>query len=538
MFQKFQMACCCSAPLGADLEQVLVQTSTLDAVDVDNLNEGVRLRPSRQVSGPKGANPTMAEVLQALKAGGGVVDAAGADKNEEFFELLDSNFPELAIYKTGKIQTSPGIEEIEGSPTEYYRTVGAMIALVSCYANSIGDEFGIDAVSKGARGPMSIDKIPGKFISMGNKPKEYNQFCSEFAKGMVTEDDWWGMLVFLAVHDVGKSDSFRNAVNATLPVAKRSDDHDRALARALTDFDLKERFLPSVMKLSPKRQDMLAAGFLTNFQLPQLGQGEIAVINLRGLLDLPAERFQDGSLRNYMYHSIFDIAGASSNEKFIYPLALAPVYLGFGTSMNDLMVKLTESTKLEERGVYFDFLYIGFKKAFPEFEEKVFRPLCESKIFRNETGLAVVRVLALTRNTYTNAQNVLDICRRATYSSLIHELSGAPNPPGPQVMLYYAPDMLRMGLGTDLADASGDNMLAALGALDNVYGLARKLLQSVDSADYQFQLNVQPVVSAIKEAGKAWTNGSQLRDVCNGFVIEANDTKTEGILVPVSNETV
>merc|ERR1740138_1582329 len=135
-----------------------------------------------------------------------------------------------------------------------------------------------------------MDKVPGKFINVGNKPDLYKKFCDQFAEGMDSEDDWWAMLVFLAVHDIGKSDAFRNAVNATLPSAKRSDDHDRALARALTDIDLKQKFLPSVMRLTPKRQSMIAAGFATNFQLPQLGQGEIAVMNLRGLLDLPKEQ--------------------------------------------------------------------------------------------------------------------------------------------------------------------------------------------------------------------------------------------------------
>merc|ERR1719272_2560452 len=137
---------------------------------------------------------------------------------------------------------------------------------------------------------MSVDKVPGKFINMGNKPDDYKVFCDDFAKGMNSEDDWWAMLVFLAVHDVGKSDSFRNATNATLPITKRSDDHDRALAAALMDTALKDRFLPSVNKMTKERQTMLAAGFMTNFQLPQLGQGEIAVTKLRGVLDMPQEQ--------------------------------------------------------------------------------------------------------------------------------------------------------------------------------------------------------------------------------------------------------
>merc|ERR1719478_969439 len=113
-----------------------------------------------------------------------------------------------------------------------------------------------------------MDKIPGKFINIGRKPDEYKKFCDDFAACMPTEDDWWAMLVFLAVHDVGKSDAFRNAVNMTLPPGKRSDDHDRALARALSDIDLKQKFLPSVTKLSRNHQQQIAAGFATNFQLP------------------------------------------------------------------------------------------------------------------------------------------------------------------------------------------------------------------------------------------------------------------------------
>jgi len=468
----------------------------------------------------------MAELVKALKSAGGVAEAPGADKNADFLRLLDSHLPELKIYCVGKIQTSPGVEEIEGSPTEYYRTVGAMIAMLGTYAYSVGDSFGLDCVAKGSRGPMSMDKVPGKFINMGNKPKEFQSFCDTFAKFMATEEDWWGMLVFLAVHDVGKSDAFRKSVNATLPVAKQTDDHDLALYYALTNNELKERFLPSVAKLSPKRQEMLAAGFATNFQLPQLGQGELAPSGLRGLIDMPKEQLEDGTLSCYLYHSIFDIAGASCNEKFIYPLALVPVFMGFSTAMADLMQKLKESTKPDERSLYFDFLYSGFQLAYPEFEENVFKPLCDSKLFREEAGLVVLRILALTRNTYKNPQQVLDMME--AFPTLVQEMAGRPCPHGPQIMLYYAPDMLRMGLGDDLVDESGGNMYNALAAMDKLYRLAR---ETVRAGDAQYQLNVQPAVTAIKNAGKAWSGGKQLKDMCSRFVIESNQMKTEGILV-------
>ena len=83
----------------------------------------------------------------------------------------------------------------------------------------VQEDFGLECVSAGERGPMSMDKaakhaakhvratpllvllsvlldvqVPGKFINMGNKKDEYKQFCRKFAAHMTCEDDWWGML--------------------------------------------------------------------------------------------------------------------------------------------------------------------------------------------------------------------------------------------------------------------------------------------------------------------------------------------------------
>eukprot|EP00933_Yihiella_yeosuensis_P041311 TRINITY_DN35707_c0_g1_i2.p1 TRINITY_DN35707_c0_g1~~TRINITY_DN35707_c0_g1_i2.p1 ORF type:complete len:384 (-),score=68.78 TRINITY_DN35707_c0_g1_i2:67-1119(-) len=344
---------------------------------------------------------------------------------------------------------------------------------------------------------------------------------------MVSEDDWWGMLVFLVIHDVGKSDEFRRAVNATLPPSQQSDDHDRALAAALANPTLKRMLLPSVCKLSKQRQESIAAGFATNFQLPQLGQGEIACVNFRGLIELDRKHLINGTLHYYFYHSIFDIAGAGCNEKFIYPLAIVPVYMGFLSAMDDLIEKMIENPDTDDRTLYFNFLYTNFKKSYPEFEEKEFRPLCESKVFRHETGLAVLRVLALTRNTYKSPANVCYLLDEE-FPTLVQELAGSPV--GPQIMLYYGPDMLRMGLGEDMEDTSGDNMRQALAGFDHVYRLARKSLKTAASGDYQYQLNVSPIVTKVKVAGKGWKGGTDLKRVCKTVVVKNNVLNTEGIL--------
>ena len=78
---------------------------------------------------------------------------------QDFLQELDSTFPELSYYKQGRIQTSPGVEEISDSPMEYYRTVGAIIALLACYSSVVEEDFGLECVSAGERGPMSMDKV-------------------------------------------------------------------------------------------------------------------------------------------------------------------------------------------------------------------------------------------------------------------------------------------------------------------------------------------------------------------------------------------
>lgn len=464
--------------------------------------------------------------LDTLKACGGVDKGSTSDTNKSFLEQLDEAFPELAIYRQGRIQTSPGVEEIENSPTEYYRTVGALVALLACYATSLGDEFGLEAVSAGQRGPMSMDKVPGKFLNMGNKREDYIEFCKKFESYMTCEDDWWGMMVFLVVHDVGKSDGFRKVVNDTLPQSQRSDDHDRVLAYCLASPELKQKLLPTVHKLSPQRQESIRAGFSTNFQLPQLGQGEIACINFRGLLSLDRKHLEDGTLHYYFYHSIYDIAGASCSEKFIYPLALAPVYMGFTSAMDDLISKIVENPNIDERTLYFNFLYTNFKKTYPDFETK-FAVMCQSKVFCHETGLAVLRVLALTRNSYKNPENVSTLLTEEM-QPLVQELAGSPV--GPQIMLYYGPDLLRMGLGTDMLDESGENMKFCLMALDSLHRASRRTLILAKSGDYQYQLNVSPLVTIIKNAGKEWQGGKQLYETCARVHIKNNELGTEGVV--------
>jgi len=89
---------------------------------------------------------------------------------------------------------------------------------------------------------------------------------------------------------------------------------------------------------------------------------------------------------------------------------------------------------------------------------------------------------------------------------------------------------LRMGLGEDLADVHGTNMMHALEALSVLYRKARKTLAFTASGDYQYQLNVAPLVTVIKKAGSDWKGGKQLREVVSSVWIKNNLLNTEGIV--------
>eukprot|EP00928_Gymnodinium_smaydae_P021821 TRINITY_DN18541_c0_g1_i1.p1 TRINITY_DN18541_c0_g1~~TRINITY_DN18541_c0_g1_i1.p1 ORF type:complete len:587 (-),score=70.79 TRINITY_DN18541_c0_g1_i1:113-1873(-) len=497
---------------------------------------------------PRVARPTIKSILEALKAGGGVLKAPASVDNADFLVLLDTYLPELQIYKEGQIQTSPAVHEKPGSHAEYFRTIGAIIALLAAYAAVHDDAFGLESVSEGKRGPMSLDQVPGKFISMGKKPKEYEAFCKQFASYVPTEEDWWAMLVLLAVHDVGKSDKFREKVNSTVTEDLRTDDHDIVLAYALRDTKLVAELLPTVSSLSERHKEALAVGFGTTFQLPQLGQGEMATCDLRGLLEIPQKYIDSSVLRLYFYHSIFDVAGASCTEDFIYPLALQPVYIGFGKAMGELLETLNERQRsnslkhdesasehaFEDSHLYFDFLYVNFQTAYRDFNEKVFSSLCANLDFKLCVGLAMLRILALSRNTYRNPQALLDALQSGNHKVVVDELAGSA--PTPQIMLYYGPDMFRMGLGEGalLDDPDGSNVVAGLHALAVAFSHARKALRDAPKSwapKRNFQVNVHPIVLKIKEKGKSWTGARELLPLLKNAYVQSNSMFSEGIFI-------
>jgi len=245
---------------------------------------------------------------------------------------------------------------------------------------------------------------------------------------------------------------------------------------------------------------------------------------------LPEQHLTDGTLKNYLYHSIFDIAGGPCNERFIYPLALVPVYMGFAGAMEELCQTLAKGEAIKTYQLYANFLYTNFQKTYPEFEESKFKPLCEKdSTFIKGIGLVMLRILALTRNTYKNPEKLLELLQSSACDSLICEMAGTAG--SPQIMLYYGPDLLRMGLGDDMQDATGENMQCALSALSHLFWLVREESKKPGLPELeQYDLNVYPMVTIIKKFGKAWQGGSHLQEAVEKAKVNTMAHYNEGIL--------
>jgi hypothetical protein len=252
--------------------------------------------------------------------------------------------------------------------------------------------------------------------------------------------------------------------------------------------------------------------------------------SLQGLLELPESHLHNGTLRNYLYHSIFDIAGGPCNERFLYPLALVPVYMGFTSAMEELCVTLAKGEAIKTHQLYTDFLLTNFRKTFPDFDKDVFTPLCATdRSFLKVTGLVMLRILALTRNTYTNVEKLLELLQSGTVDLLIREMSGTAG--SPQIMLYYAPDLLRMGLGEDMKDESGENIRHALMALEVLFRLVIVEVEQPGVPELeQYDLNVYPLVEIVKKFGKSWRGGVHLLETSKAVKVTTFEHFTEGIL--------
>jgi hypothetical protein len=338
-------------------------------------------------------------------------------------------------------------------------------------------------------------------------------------------------------------------VNAALPASERSDDHDRALASALRSASLCASLLPSVSARPPAVREALAAAAAAGFHLPQAGQGEAPLAQLAGLrhaLASEAALREGTALEAYLYHSIFDVAGAACSEKCVLPLAIEPVFCGFARAKDALLRAMhaghgqsSDALAASAADVYYDFLWGGFAAAYPAFAADVASGAAgagcaDAPAWRAGTGLVLLRLLAMTRNSYTRPAAALALLAApgGRFSALAAELSGGA--PAPQLMLYYGPDLLRMGLGSNLTgdDESGSGFAAALEALQVLFARARAAAAPAAAAGSwpAYELNVGDAVAAVKAAGAAWGGGDALRALAADATVERGASDGEGRL--------
>ena len=126
-------------------------------------------------------------------------------------------------------------------------------------------------------------------------------------------------------------------MNAALPAAARSDDHDRALAAALRDEALCASLLPSVAALCASSRRSLAASASCGFSLPQAAQGEAPPAQLGALLRAGPALLEGGGLEAFLLHCVFDVAGAACSAAALLPTATEPVFVGFCRAKDRLL---------------------------------------------------------------------------------------------------------------------------------------------------------------------------------------------------------
>lgn len=180
--------------------------------------------------------------------------------------------------------------------------------------------------------------------------------------------------------------------------------------------------------------------------------------------------------------------------------------------------------------VYYDFLWVSFAAAYPAFVNTAAeRSAASPAAWRSGLGLVLLRLLAMTRNSLTTPDALLALLDGSdAFKLLISELGGTP--PTPQLMLYYGPDLLRMGLGSHLiADIDGAGLKAGLEGLLSVLALARTAVNS-QRAVAAYELNVADAVAAIKAAGPAWGGGTALQALLASARVEQGLSPSEGRL--------
>jgi hypothetical protein len=351
-------------------------------------------------------------------------------------------FPEMHFYTKefgGNIAASPGVELT--NDVELYRTVGAMEALFSLMYNDHKMIAKTDA-----KGKINVTTEDYKHMSQ--------KFLDECDILAMDGDDRNAAFYLLAIHDIGKSEYFRDLVNSQLEESEQSDNHDTVLGHALRilldpeakGFAELSEAMPTMREfIAPEWKKQLTCAFESDFHLPQVMQGEASVLAFDGLFDAKRNGLTRPGCALYLYHSLFDVAGTPCSEASITPNVIPILYTTWPVYMHKIIERLYPTG--EAHTVTGQQLYRSLLRdaAVSQRHEGINAAIGAGNDSDDE--FALLRILAMSRWQFANSVQLKKVLMYDQFETLRSELAGKAV--GPQIMMYYIPDLVQKTLFRD-----------------------------------------------------------------------------------------
>ncbi|KAK3254835.1 hypothetical protein CYMTET_35959, partial [Cymbomonas tetramitiformis] len=328
---------------------------------------------------------------------------------------------------------------------------------------------------------------------------------------------------------------------------KKTYDSDEVIEYVLEQQDLYKELCPTYAALPTEDQHSIRRVFGTRFQLAQLKQGEIPPVSFKHLLeDLRSQDLL--MLQRYLYLTIFFITCRGCKTRgALVPSVRTSVLSVFTASAHRLLRILKECIEARESPslptqVLPDDTEHQFQRMYMQFLEEDFREkhmdlngITVWTKLSQKHKLAAMRILAMTRHTYTNLLQLMSVIQEPPYTHLVDQLSGQDTGKS-QIMLMYCPDLVRLTLERDPTDVQGQTIVWLLESLAHIFRRAKEALGAhPHKVQWQgrglFVVALSQLIWEIRARGEGWKGGKQLHhlvDRCSVRVL--NRTCTEGQL--------
>jgi hypothetical protein len=294
--------------------------------------------------------------------------------------------------------------------------------------------------------PASFDYIRQVFFKViGNEDWNGPIPTGSEAINAVSIEKLDALITYMAIHDLGKSKSFKNVAQKVS--AKLSVDHDRVLIHGLNE---EEMLSTSFERLPTKYKRMILAGMEADFNMGQFAQAENVAASLNKLAGLEKDSFDF-----YFVHFFLDVAGSSGvKDPTGSKMMIEPVFGGFRAGY-EFLPHLYE-------GMNSDQLYKYFLQQ---------RAATLMLPFENDRDYAIARLALLSRapnpQEAAKVKFAFERLPQNIQSLLTRELNITGNGNELAILPYYAPAVianyrtaLRKAGGTDPHVLHGIDVLA------------------------------------------------------------------------------